>query len=387
MKKNVIIKVYNYKGEFIKAWDDARFVGFSKQVNGGLGECVIRLARTFDNYGEYADVALNNEVRISITDKDTDDTSDKYKLIYSGYISEYSPWVNGQEEGVTVNLLGYYTKLSQDIYKNGTTTTIAETAADIGTMFRNVITRYIAESSNQKLFYTNETIRTTSTTGTYTFAMKTYREAIETIKSLAPASWWWYVNQYHQVIFKSKPSVITHRFIFGRHFSKVNVKKSLSKIKNAALFWNTLTDGDQIYKLYSDAGSINNYGRRVHKIIDQDRVGAEADADLISEAFVSENKDPHIQVSVEIIDNNGDDNLGYDIESIEPGDTCIFEGFNEALNETFKENMLITKVDYTLDKALITIEPMRAGVVDRQEQINKKVDDISTADVPTPYTT
>ena len=387
MKKNVIIKIYDNEGNFKKAWKDARFVGFSKQVNGGLGECVIDLAREFDNYGEYADVALNNEVRILITDKDTDGSSEKYKLIYSGYITQYEPWVDGKKEGVIIQALGYYTKLSQDIYKNGTTTTIVEAAEDIGVMFRNVMDRYIAETTGQKLHYSVETIRETGTDGTYTFEMSTYREAIEVIKSLAPTDWWWYINQYNEVIFKSKPTEATHTFIFGRHFSKVNVKKSLSKIKNAVLFWNTRTDGDKIYKLYSDAESIGKYGRRVQKIVDQDRVGAEADADYIGQAFVAENKGAHIQVEVEIIDNNNDDKLGYDIESIEPGHTCNFAGFNEALNETFKENMLITKVDYQLDRVVITIEPLRAGVVDRQEQINKKVDDISSAGTPTDYTT
>jgi hypothetical protein len=387
MRKNIIIKVYDNEGNFKEAWKDARFVGFSKEVNGGMGECVIDLARKFDDYGEYSDVSLNNEVRIMITDKDTEGTDDKYKLIYSGFISEYQPWVNGKEEGVKIQLLGYYTKLANDIYKNGTTTTITETAEDIGVMFRNLMDRYIAETSDSKLHYSKETIRETGTDGTYSFEMMTYREAIDVIKSMAPTNWWWYVNQYNEVLFKSKPTTATHTFIFGKHFSKVDVKKSLTKIKNAVLFWNTRTDADEIYKLYSDTYSIGKYGRRVKKIIDQDRVGAEADADLIGDAFVAENKEPHIEVSVEIIDNNGDDNLGYDIESIEPGDTCNFQGFNESLNETFKENMLITRVDYQLDKVIITIEPLRAGVINRQEEINKKVDELSSAGVPSDYTT
>ncbi len=381
MEKKVLIKVYDKEGNFKKAWKDAEFVGFSKEINGGLGECKLRLARKFDDYGEYDDVALNNEIRIYISDND-----EANKLIYAGYIAEYEPWIDGSQEGVSVMLLGYYTKLSQDIYKNGTTTTITETSEDVGVMFRNLIDRYAAENPNSKIYYTNESEEQTSTTATYTFEMMTYRECIEKIKELAPANWWWYVDEKHIIHFRDKPSTATHTFIFGRHFSKVRVKKSMSRIKNAVLFWNTETGAEGIYKLYTDAASINDYDRRLTRKIDQNRVGAETDADKISENYISENKDPHILVEADILDNNENDK-GYDIESIDPGDTCSFAGFDESYDETFKENMLITRVEYRLDKVRITLEPLRAGVVNRQEDINKKIDSIDTSGAPTDYTT
>jgi len=384
-EKNIHINVYSPQGEFLKAWKDATFVGFTKEINGGLGECVIKLARKFDDYGEYFDVKLNNEVQIKITDKDTAETSEKEKLIYSGYISKYEPWVEGGKEGVTVTLLGYYTKFAQDIYKNGTTTTITETAEDVGQMFRNLMDRYRAETSNPKLNYSNESIEETGTTATYTFEMMTYREAIDIIKSLAPANWWWYVDQENIVHFKPKPSSATHTFIFGRHFRSVRIEKGMEKIKNALLFWNSKTGAGQVYRLYDDDGSISDYGRRVLKYIDPGRIGDTVDADKIAQGFISEHKDPDVKVVVEIMDNNYDPFRGYDIESIEPGHTCSFAGFSESLSETFEENMLITKVEYYLDKVRLTIEPMKAGIVDRVEKIAREIGDISTKDAPTSY--
>lgn len=384
-EKNIHINVYSPEGEFLKAWKDATFVGFTKEINGGLGECVIKLARKFDDYGEYFDVKLNNEVQIKITDKDTANTADKEKLIYSGYISKYEPWVEGGKEGVTVTLLGYYTKFAQDIYKNGTTTTITETATDVGQMFRNLMDRYRAETSNPKLNYSNESIEETGTTATYTFEMMTYREAIDVIKSLAPANWWWYVDQENIVHFKPKPSSATHTFIFGRHFRSVRIEKGMEKIKNALLFWNSKTGDGQVYRLYDDDGSISDYGRRVLKYIDPGRIGDTVDADKIAQGFISEHKDPDVKVVVEIMDNNYDPLRGYDIESIEPGHTCSFAGFSETLSETFEENMLITKVEYYLDRVRLTIEPMKAGIVDRVEKIAREIGDISTKDAPTSY--
>ncbi|KKN17880.1 hypothetical protein LCGC14_0961390 [marine sediment metagenome] len=386
MAKQITIKVYGNTGNYIDTWGDATFKKFTKEINGGLGECVIKLARKFDDYDEFNSVDLNNEVRILISDKDTVDLSGGFKLIYSGYISEYEPWVEGGKEGVTIRCLGYFTKLAADIYKNGTITTITESAVDIGTMFKNVMNRYIAETSNQKLHYDQATIRTTGTTGTYTFESRSYREAIDVIKSLAPADWWWYVNEHHEVLFKPKPTTVTHDFIFGRHFHSVRVRKSMEKVKNAVLFYNT-DAGSPIYKLYIDQASINKLGRRIHRIFDQDRVGASGDADKIGQGFVSEHKNPDIKVLVDILDNNEDSKFGYDIESINPGDTCTFFGFDEKLNETFKEAMIITKVIYSLSKVGLVVEPLKSSIVDEVDRASKGIDDINSKDIPSVYST
>ncbi|MHA1225117.1 MAG: hypothetical protein ACTSR2_01025 [Candidatus Hodarchaeales archaeon] len=351
-------------------WADAEFVGFSKKINGGLGPCVIKLGRKFDNYGEYDDIKLNNEVQIWISDGDTDNLG---TLIYSGYISSYQPWMDGKEEGVVVNLLGYYTKLAQDIYKNGSNTTIEESSTDIGQMFRNLMDRYRAESFNPKLTYSLDSIKTTGTTGTYTFKMMTYKDAIERIREMAPSGWFWYVNAYNEVKFQSKPTSPTHRFILGRHFKSIKVIKSMEKIKNVVYFYDRISF-DQFYE---DDASIADYDRRLVKKVTS-RVGDSSTAQKIGESFVNEHKDPDVKVIAEIIDNNEDPNLGYDIESIEPGDTCVFEGFDVSLSETFEYNMLITQVDYELDKARIYIEPLKAGIIDRQEELTRELDEVST---------
>lgn len=387
MSKRFIIKVYEPKnGEFIKIWKNARFKGFTKQLNGGLSPCSIELGEAFDYGGN--DLKLNNEVRILVSDKDTQGSDEDTKLIYSGYISRYLPWAKGGKENIIVNLLGYYTKLAQDIWKNGTTTTFDYdgSATDIGTIFKAVIDRYIAETINQKILYGGGTIQKTSTTTEYKFEMLTYREAIDILKSLAPENWFWYVDENGLIHFKTKPTYTIHTFIFGKHFEQVRVERSMEKIRNAVLFFAYQWDGvNDLYKLYTDDVSISEYGRRLQKIKD-DRIKATTDADKIAEKFILEHKNPDIKVVVDILDNNESDK-GYDIESINPGDTCNFKGFDEALADIFEENMLITKVEYLLDKAIITIEPMGTGIVKRTEDINKRVDSIERENVPTSYTT
>lgn len=381
--KNITIKVFRPNGDFIKVWENATFKGFRKEINSGLGPCVIELGEVFNYSGN--DLKLNNEVKIYITDNDTIGEEDKEKLIYSGYISRYVPWVEDKKEGITVNLLGYHTKLSQDIWKNGTTITFnySGSATDIGTIFRSLMDRYVAESTNPKLCYGLGNIQLTSTTTEYKFEAITYRDAIDILRKLAPANWFWYVDEYGQVWFKVKDSTPTHTFILGKDFSKVRVERSMEKIKNAVLLY---SDNLDKLKFYTNAGSIIDYDRRVMRMSD-DRVGVEADMDKIGQGLVAEHKDPNVKVIVEILDNNEDEKFGYDIEEINPGDTCRLSGFDESLSDIFEDNMLITCVDYTLNKAIVTIEPMRAGIVVEIDNINKRVDALEKEGVPTSYTT
>jgi hypothetical protein len=299
MKKQVIIKVYSYTGEFIKLWTNASFKGFTKELNAGLGECVIDLFEKFDYQG--AELTLGNTVEISISDNNA-----KNLLIYSGYISLYEPNISGGKESISVSLLGHYTKLGLDVLKNSTqtnlytdstaglTTSSPGDSAEIGLVLRAIIDRYIAENSSTKIGYTLASIPDLSQSAFCFFEMKTYSDAIDFLVSMISSGYNWYVDEYGTFYIKSKPATATHTFIFGRHFSEVNVERSVEKVRNALLFWNGKTDADQIFKLYSDAASIEKYGRRIEKATITG-VDDETTADQIGSRFLDENKDPSVK--------------------------------------------------------------------------------------------
>ncbi len=135
-------KVYNTAGTYIKNWADASLISFSKRMNGGIGECVIDLARTINNWKDSADIDLNYRVQIYISDKDNG-----YLKIYDGFISNITFNGDGVKEKTTVKCLGFIEKLAVDFYKNDTLTTIAETAADPSTMLKNIIYRLSLENT------------------------------------------------------------------------------------------------------------------------------------------------------------------------------------------------------------------------------------------------
>jgi hypothetical protein len=339
-------------------------------------------------------------VKLLLTDGDTATNTDAGEsgalVIYQGYISLIDRDVDGTHETVTVHLLGYYTLLSLDILKNGAQTTLysnstaglttasgSQNAADIGLMMRAVINRYIAETTNPKISYLGiYDIPDAGTTANYRFEQKTYREAMDDLRSLAPADVYWYVNELGRVTFKPKPTTPTHLFQFGKHFSSVHVEHSLEKVRNFLLLWDGKTSS-YVYKHYQNDASIAAYGRRAETLNDFG-VDASGAADALGAKFLAESKDPAIKVTCTILDNNGPASRGYNIESIQPGDTCSFVGFSSGLSDIFNENMLITRVDYRLDSAIIEVEIVQSGLIAAQAHQGRAIADIGTGGLGVP---
>lgn len=389
-KKQLIVVVSTPAGVILKNWVNISFEGFTKELNAGVGEAVIKIPVPFDYSG--ADLSVGNDIEMRVSDLDTlnistQDTANS-RIIYRGYISLIERDINGPNEEVTVHILGYYTRLSLDVLKNSTQTTlysnntsglttasVSQNAADIGKMMQGVIDRYIAETVNPKISYDATNIPLTSTVATYTFEQKTYREAMDILKRFAPAGTYYYINEQGSVIFKATPTTPTHKFVFGRHFSKIHVENNIETVRNFALVWNGDLAGTPLYYHYQDDDSLSLYGRRTERVNDYGIENVNA-SNLLGTKFLAENKSPQVKVVVTITDNNEAVDKGYDIESIQPGDTCTFSGFATGLSEIFKDNMIITSVNYTLNTAEITVELIKSSLVELQTKQDTAIKDI-----------
>lgn len=397
-KKQVYARISNSSGQPLADWHNIDFKGYSKALNAGPSECIINYHVPFDY--DSADLQVGNDVKIILTDTDTAAGTVAGEsgslVIYQGYISLIERDVDGSHESVTVHVLGYYTLLALDFLKNGsqtnlysnsstglTTSSGSQSAADIGLMMRAVIDRYIAETANPHISYLGSyDIPNTSTTALYRFEQKTYRQAMDDLRSLSPQDVYWYVNELGRVTFRTKPTTTTHTFQFGKHFTSVHVEHSLEKVRNFLLLWDGKTSS-YVYKHYQDDASVAAYGRRAGALNDYG-IDASSAADAIGAKFLAESKAPAIKVTCAIIDNNGENGRGYDIESIQPGDTCSFIGFSSGLSDIFNENMLITSVDYKLDAATITVEIVQAGMLALQGQQQRALSDIGSGGLGIP---
>ena len=380
-KKKIYYKLYDPEGNAINYhWDDAKFQSFIKTINGGYGECVIELPRPFDDFGENLDVRLNNRVDIYVQDGDIEAGSEGVR-IYSGYIANYDPYIKSGKQGVRVTLLGHHTKLSKDIYKNGTTTTISEAAADIGTIMRNIMARYVAETTSPSVLIENSKIDLVSEDASYTFKALTYLEAVDITRRLAPAGWYWYIDSDNFFHFKSKPSSITHHLYYSRHFEEIDSNKNMENIINEVLLFNGLAAPSDIYKKYSDSPSQGQFGRKVYKVTDKG-FDAEATMDNYAAAILNNYKNPDIELSLTLIDNS-ENSLGYDIESVEVGDTVKIEGFNESI---FEEMMVVTEYTYLIDRMILKIKPVKTDVFNKVYSLDKEMEKEKATDIPPDYT-
>lgn len=405
VRKQLLARVSTAAGSFVKAWTNIQFNGYTKTLNGGPSECVITYNVAFDYSG--ADLREGNDVELVISDTDTlgqDENGLPYgmtRTIYKGYISLIERDLDGANENVTIHLLGYYTLLALDVLKDSdqstmysntttglTTTGASNNAADVGLMMRAVIDQYISETGSTKIRYNSTVdIPDTSTTAKYIFQQKTYREAIDTLKTLAPEDVYWYFDEVGNFTFKAIPTTPTHTFIFGRHFSKVHLEKSLEKLRNFVLIYNGDSSGSGVYNHYQDDASIAAYGRRAERITDLGIKDTGA-ANQAGAKFLAENKEPALRLVCTIFDNNNVAGLGADIEDINPGDTCRLVGFSSDLSDIFRDNMLITEVRYALESVEITIELVRSGLIDTQAKQGRQITDITSGglDIPESYT-
>jgi len=389
VKKTIFYNIYTPDGTLVSEdWDDASFVQFSKKINGGFGQCIINLARTFGNFGEGVDVRLNNRVEIFVFDKDTPDdiNGQTGKRIYMGYISGYTPWINENgQQGIYVNLLGYHTKFAVDILKNsaqtklytkatdGLTITSGDiAAADGGDIIKAILARYEAESSNVVMHYNGGGIATTSSTIKYTFDAETYLAAIERVRQMSPTGYYWYIDSDNFFHFALKPSTISHTFYYSKQFLNIQVNKNMERVINTVL----LDDGLAVtnYRGYGNVGSQGEFGRRVLQKSER-YYGDTGTMDEEASNILGTMNEPDIEVRLTLLDNNKYEH-GYDIESIEVGDTVKIEGFNDSI---FEEGMVIKEYTYKIDRMDIVVQPVRIGLFDKVLTM-KRLQDINISE-------
>ena len=359
MGKQTQIKSFDSDGVLIKIIEDASFTGFTKYINGGLSTLVLKLARKIDTFDDNNDVSIGNRIKIYISDTDDDDV-----LVYNGMIEGQNPYLDGNVEYVEIVCYGDVTRLNRDILRTGQRTTFytdttnylgtssASEVAELSNVIRDIIDYFNTNNPDVDITYNVSGIDSISDTNqgiNYKFTALTYLEAIEKCRLVAPQSWYWFVGADGVFVFSGKPGSATHNFVVGKSIKSLKVSKSLDQTKNSIL----VVGKDSVYYEYEDANSLDSYGRRTHLHIDTDLQDA-GTMDNYGEAILEKYKNPIIKIELEIYDNNGNAN-GYDIESINPGDTCKITNIDDS-SDLFTNNMTITQVDWTMGMARVIIE-------------------------------
>lgn len=340
-KKRYYYKVYGGTSlQYVTTWstDVISDPAFRMVLNGGAGELVVRLGRPYGDYGEGDDVTANNRVELWCQDRD----NSQGVKIYTGYISAYSPVIDGEDQYVDVTVLGYATRLAVHNLKDAASgqTSITYSSFEPAEILRDVIDKY-HEDGGTDVFYTVDSILNTNSVASYEFINNTIQEAVDKVIELTPENWFWYIDA-NGIIFLQPANIARadHRLTVGKDVSYVESNKRIENLVNAV----TIVGGGSptpLYNSYTRPASIALYGKWEKRIQDG-RVTLDSTSDLMAKRILDRQDTPEFRTVVRITDNNGQNQLqGLDIENIFPGDTLQLININNA------PILIIQSVSYT----------------------------------------
>lgn len=403
--KRYLYKVYDSSGNYLATWDDVvDDPQFNVVINGGADVVVTRLARNVLSFGEGDDVNFNNKVEIYCFDDD-DPTG---ILIFSGYIAEYTPTLEGKNEYLEVQIYSYYAELNRYMYEDNATgaTEIAHSSVSPADIFQDVFDEFTAAGGTPD--YSVSSVDDPGTSVTYTYNTATCKEALNKVIELCPLGWYYRIDPDNIAYLQDSDiggTTSDHIFNIGRDVVLLEPQKRVNSLVNKIYFRGGEVGGSPFYKKYTRSGSISTYGTYAEKLIDQ-RVTVEATADTMADSLLDALEAPEIRTRIIVIDNNGsDDGLGYDIESIKVGQTAKVQGFTtqdytrwdiaEWDVDVWDYSVVnITAIPQQIQRITYKATHIELELSNRLPDINKRIEDINrnlvdsiTLDNPTTPTT
>jgi len=379
MDKKYSVKIYDKAGTTFKGnYDPIGGYSFRKTINGGVGVLTVTLPRKFDDYGLGDDVNLLDEIQIWVQDKDTTG-----KKIYSGYVTNINTRIDGKQQYVKLTVFGYVSRLGRTLDWDGTDISIVRNSVTPGELVEDVIDNYQSNVADDRIVYTADSVDATGTNISYTSNAKNCIQTIDRAREMAGAGWYWYVNSDNLFTFKEYSTTPDHSFVFGKDVSYLDVNRNVDDVKNEFIFWNGLIADDEhfISTRYYNIDSITNYWNSFSQLTDT-RILTDGTADELATAFINAYKDPNVSLTFEVKDNNLGE--GYDIESIEPGDTCKILNIEDS--NIVGDNMVITSVSYTPEKVIVMVSDLREITGRSLTNLRRQLDSTIYGDRPADLT-
>ena len=242
----------------------------------------------------------------------------------------------------------------------------------------------------------------TDTSVSYTFKVNTILEAIDKLKDLSPENWYWYVDQGNNILqFKEKSDDPQHFFSLEKDLIDAKFEKRIENVINTVYFTGgAVSPGVNYFKKYIDAESIATYGVKSMKYSDSNVI-TDATADLIGNNIIATKSQPELRVTLEILDSNNNQGLGYDIESLQVGDVIAVRNITQQVGLSTWDvgkwdqdywdyniynlsslRMQIEKIEYKQDTAIVSASNIPVDINKRIEQVNRSIQALQTVNNP-----
>ncbi len=181
---------------------------------------------------------------------------------------------------------------------------------------------------------------------TYTFNMATILDAMKKMVDISPMGTYAYVDLGLSVMDIKKVGVTPDfKVVKGRDLNKLEIALTTEQVDNYLLFTGGETAGVNLYRDYTNAASVTNYGLRTVAQSDN-RVTLAATADALGSAFIAENSEEQHETQITV------PNKLMDITLLEPGKTIGFRNFGNFIDLLVLQ---IVRREYTPDAVTITL--------------------------------
>jgi hypothetical protein len=360
---------------------------FRSVINSGDAEMEITLARPFDNFGEGQDIQLNNTVECRVFDKEAPNGT----LIFTGYISSYSPILDDDNSYLTVYVRGVADTLANRMLRDSSgNTTIAYNSKDPSFIMRDIITKF-RDNDLGEIFYTANSIKDTNTTVSYTFSTNTYKEALDKVIELCPYFWYYRIDPDGLVTLDEKTTIIDHQISTKKDIAYLRPERNIEDFGNDVYFTGGEVAGSNLFLRTTDPTSIDDYGRVVIRLQDG-RVTDSLTAQIMTNRVLFEKSEPTRRTVVRILDSNGTNfptNTGYDIESIKVGQNIQISELTGAVPNPTKwdnfywdgnlwDNIKSANIADIMQITSLTYNPdyVEVEATTRLPEISKRIEDI-----------
>jgi hypothetical protein len=365
MKKQVFIKTYDTTGTFKGVFYDFIFSQFNKSLNGGLGDLTVTIPRKFDEYNSDGAISLGYELRVYIADSE----NPSGLQIYSGEVQKIDVKA-GDTENVSIQCMGYIFQMALDILESSRVVKFNYASQDLSLIIKDIIDKHRAVSSKHKINYSATSVPNCGVSKGAEFYVTTPLKAIGHIVGQAPSTWFSRVGADNILYFNQISSVPNHYFIMGKDVIDIAIARNLQDVRDHILISNGMPaeDPNYIFQMYTNASASADWGRRIEYKRDERFKSTTNTATNYATRFLDVYKAPINQVQLRIIDSNLAG--GYDIEDVEPGDTC--KVLNVEDNEALSDNMIITEVSYNIDYIDLKVEDTTSYVARLFDQVNEQ---------------
>lgn len=332
--KKFILKIYSTDGLALESTEGniLKAPRFSKSINGGLGSCNIELNYSFgelgSQVGKIARIYMVNELH------------KLGKLIYTGQITRQSEVYASGRQSVKLELLGIQSLLYNAYYKD-VDYEVSHVNQDPKAIIEAIVDHFNTVYSGSLVSY-SDSIDLVGTNVSYDFSSRKWFDSIRDVFDLIGTGWYWYINEKGVFNLHEFPTTATHTFTAQKDVERIEVTRNIEQIIN--LSYLNYDGGDDSE---NNAISQSSYGLR-ELYSDDQKINDSITASEFNDKKVNDNKDPRVETRLII-------NSEYDIESINPGDTC--QVLNLPLgSDVLTKNMKIVRINYQGEKAVLYLE-------------------------------